>query len=57
MFLLRIACGGDRGDQSKRWTFDPAGPFSASLEGSSGGNSRKCHCTHSKEGGQLSVDS
>jgi len=45
-------------DNSKSWTFDPAGPFKASLSGSVGGHTRKCHdfCGQ-KESGQLSVDS
>jgi len=46
------------GDNSKRWTFDPAGPFKASLSGcfGCGGNTRKQHW-NVKESGQLSVDS
>ena len=47
------------GDNSKSWTFDPAGPFKASLSGSVGGHTRKCHdlFCNIKESGQLSVDS
>ena len=47
------------GDNSKSWTFDPAGPFKASLSGSVGGHTRKCHdlFCNLKESGQLSVDS
>jgi len=45
-------------DNSKSWTFDPAGPFKGSLSGSVGGNTRKCHdLCGGKESGQLSVDS
>jgi hypothetical protein len=45
-------------DNSKSWTFDPAGPFKASLSGSDGGHTRKCHdLCGQKESGQLSVDS
>lgn len=45
-------------DNSKSWTFDPAGPFKASLSGSAGGRTRKCHdLCGGKESGQLSVDS
>ncbi len=45
------------GDNSKSWTFDPAGPFNASLSGSSGGSTRHCFVCTPKENGQLSVDS
>ena len=45
------------GDNSKSWTFDPAGPFNASLSGSSGGSSRHCFICTPKENGQLSVAS
>jgi len=45
------------GDNSKSWTFDPAGPFKASLSGSSGGSTRHCFICVPKENGQLSVDS
>ena len=47
------------GDNSKSWTFDPAGPFKASLSGSVGGHTRKCHelFCNVKESGQLSVAS
>jgi len=47
------------GDNSKTWTFDPAGPFKASLSGSVGGNIRHHSCSPFcvKESGQLSVDS
>jgi hypothetical protein len=47
------------GNNSKSWTFDPAGPFKASLSDSEGGTTRKCHDVfcHLKESGQLNVDS
>lgn len=49
------------GDNSKSWTFDPAGPFKASLSGSVGGQSGHgggCFTgCFPKENGQLSVDS
>ena len=45
------------GENSKSWTFDPAGPFNASLSGSSGGSSRHCFICTPKENGQLSVAS
>jgi len=45
------------GDNSKSWTFDPAGPFNASLSGSSGGSTRHCFICAPKENGLLSVDS
>jgi hypothetical protein len=48
------------GENAKSWTFDPAGPFKASLSGSVGGGLGKQHCMLlciNKENGQLSVDS
>jgi len=46
------------GNNSKSWTFDPAGPFTASLSDSSGGSNRHCSLfCNQKESGQLSVDS
>jgi len=48
------------GQDVKSWTFDPAGPFKASLSGSVGGGGGKQHCfllCINKETGQLSVDS
>jgi len=45
------------GDNSKSWSFAPAGPFNASLSGSSGGSTRHCFICTPKENGQLSVDS
>ena len=42
------------GTNSNGWTFDPAGPFKASLSGSEGGH---CFTCWSKERGKLTVDS
>ena len=42
------------GTNSQSWTFDPAGPFKASLSGSEGGH---CFTCWSKERGKLTVDS
>ena len=44
------------GSNSKSWTFDPAGPFKASLSGSAGGGRCVFTCWP-KESGKLTVDS
>jgi len=49
----------DVGTNSQTWTFDPAGPFKASLSGSAGGGG---HCSlvcipFHKESGKLTVES
>ena len=44
------------GSNSKSWTFDPAGPFKASLSGSTGGGRCVFTCWP-KESGKLTVDS
>ena len=45
------------GTNSQTWTFDPAGPFTASLSGSMGGGGGHCFICLHKESGKLTVDS
>jgi len=48
------------GDNSNSWTFDPAGPFKASLSGSSGSNPNGGHCFicyKTRTTGKVTVDS
>ena len=45
------------GTNSQTWTFDPAGPFTASLSGSAGGGGGHCFICLHKESGKLTVDS
>ncbi len=46
------------GTNSQTWTFDPAGPFNASLSGSmGGGGGGHCFICLHKESGKLTVDS
>jgi len=46
------------GYDSKSWTFDPAGPFKASLSGSvAGGGCHRVLVCFDKESGKLTVDS
>ena len=45
------------GTNSQTWTFDPAGPFTASLSGSMGGGCGHAFICLHKESGKLTVDS
>lgn len=50
----------DVGTNSQTWTFDPAGPFKASLSGSAGGGGGHCSLVcipFHKESGKLTVES